>query len=193
MGVSWTVQTAGLQSEKIKKFNRRERKFHSLRAGKLRQGEIKGYGSLIVFRILSCLIISFNGIEIISLLRVTKLFSGSRTSVGHFSWEVSRRGAVSQPVLSFNHRLISPAADCHNFALSPSVGFSVSEDLLFQKILPVMSSYWFFWGTINLASTFKINKKILWIINTCLCLYHWNPSWKCSVSYPAPLPPLSFC
>lgn len=116
-------------------------KFHSFRAEKLRQGEIKGYGSQIVFRILSCLIISFSGIEIISFLMVTKLFSGSRTPVGHFSWEASRRGAVSQPVLSFNHRLISPAADCHNFALSPSVGFCVPEDFACDELLLIFPGH----------------------------------------------------
>lgn len=116
-------------------------KFHSFRAEKLRQGEIKGYGSQIVFRILSCLIISFSGIEIISFLMATKLFSGSRTPVGHFSWEASRRGAVSQPVLSFNHRLISPAADCHNFALSPSVGFCVPEDFACDELLLIFPGH----------------------------------------------------
>lgn len=129
------------QSEKTKKSNRRERKCHSFRAEKLRQGEIKGLGSQIVFRILRCLIIPFNGIKIISFLMVTKLFSGSRTPMGHFSWEVSRRGAVSQLVLSFNHRLISPAADCHNFALSPSVGFCVPEDFACDELLLIFPGY----------------------------------------------------
>lgn len=55
--------------------------------------------------------------------------------MGHFSWEASRRGAVPQLVLSLNHRLISPAADCHNFALSPSVGFCVSEDFARDELL----------------------------------------------------------
>lgn len=149
-GVSWArlcvlrqpkLPFPGSQSKKTGKFNRRERKFHSFGAEKLSQGEIKGHGSQIVFRILSCLIISSSGIEIISSLMVTKLFSGSRTPMGHFSWEASRRGAVSQPVLSFNHRLISPAADCHNFALSPSVGFCVPEDFACDELLLIFLGY----------------------------------------------------
>lgn len=150
LGVSWAkhcmfrqpkLPFPGLKAEKIKTFNRRERKFHLFRAGKLRQGDIQGHGSQTAFKILSCLIISFNGIEIISFLMVTKLFSGSRTPVGHFSWEVSRRGAVSQRALSFNHRLISPAADCHNFALSPSVGFCVPEDFACDELLLIFPGY----------------------------------------------------
>lgn len=85
----------GSQSEKKKKSNRRERNCHSFRAEKLRQGEIKGLGSQILFRILSCLIISLSGIKIISFLMVTKLFSGVSTPMGHFSWEVKERCSVT--------------------------------------------------------------------------------------------------
>lgn len=57
--------------KKMQRFNRRERNLHHFKEGKLRQGEVKGWGFQIIFRSLRCLIIFF--------LMVSELFSGSRT------------------------------------------------------------------------------------------------------------------
>lgn len=67
---------------------------------------------------------------------------------------------MTQRVFNFNHRLISPAADCHNFALSPAVGFCVPEDFACDELLSIFP---------GCHKSFK-HFLILWIINTCLYL-----------------------